>query len=159
MAEPALFRITQKLESLLTAADTSRKWFNQRSDEEPLDASEMPGGVIKAVTCDLQTSEGYTASRAADEWVAVIQIDLWSPNESANVIDVANQTSAGSVMALLKQNPTLDEHVGESDYLAFSGSDQHSYDLGCTIFEMKVRFQTVRGDFTALLKPNGEPVI
>ncbi len=158
MADPALWRITEKFKALLEADRPDMQWFCDRSEDEPLSETELPGGVIRAVSVQINPGPEYHLNSNQDGWIATLQIDLHSGNQGLNIIDKTNQSAFASIVRVVHQNRTFDGFVAESDYTGMSGSDQHSYDVGITICEVQVTFFTTKGNFEQLLGPNGLPV-
>lgn len=158
MADPAPYRVTQKLQALLQAARPDVHWFISRSAAEPLQAEEFPGCVMRIVDLKLNTIAHGGDNRPHDFWDATLHFDFHSGSGTLNTIDLENQRTMASVIAILHANPTLDGYVMDTRYKAASGSEDHSYDTGCTVFEANTIIATTVGKFDELINASGVPI-
>ena len=154
MADPAPYRIQNELKELVQIERPVLTVETDRSDEEPFKEEEMPAVSLRVVAFAMNTGpEQYATGH--DHYQMTLQADCWSATANANSIDKENLLTIESIIRVATQNPTLNGLCISADCTGASGADQHGANTGCTIFELNLTFQTVKGEMTQIVGANG----
>jgi hypothetical protein len=154
MADPAPYRIQGALKALLEIERPTLTVEIDRSDEEPFADAEMPALSLRVVAFTINDGpEQYATGH--DHYSMTLQGDCWSASANANSIDKENLLTIAAIIKVVTQNPSIGGLCISADYTGASGADQHGANTGCTIFELNLTFQTVKGDITQIVGANG----
>lgn len=150
MAEAPITKIITRVKNLLDRADYI--FHIDRSDDEPLDESERPGGIIRVPHIGI---EDY-ASQGMDLNRAILHIDFHSSGSAGETIDTENQREIANAMNLIAGNRTLDGMIQSWEAAAISGSENDGADVGCAIFESEILFFTRRDNPFVIVGQGGQ---
>lgn len=152
MADAPSTAIRKVLKALaaLPNATCGANIFIDRSDDEPLDASERPGMVLRVPHIAFSLREGMTLN------TATVQADFQSGNTAGETIDAVNQQAIADFIAAIGADRTLGGMLQTIEEADASGSEQSGADVGCAILTLEALFFTPRGDLRTIVGQSGQ---
>lgn len=146
---PASLQISSAIQAKLQSAIPDVQFFAERSDQEPLGDSEVPGVVIKMI--NVQISDNW--SQGDYYWSSTIQFLVFGKMDGGQSIEAVNQMTVARIIAVLfgDGNETLDGIVEEIVPESMDFSEQASPDVGAAVLQFACNYRTPRGDPFTLL--------
>lgn len=154
MADTALDIIETRAIGQIRAASPDFQIFTDRSDEEPLQADELPGVVARIVNCSWAPMPGEEMV----QWIATatFQFDCQSGRAAGQTIDSINRATAAFIIGALFADPTLNGRAVDMFAPDLSGAEQDGADIGTAILQLDIQFITRRGDLTKVIGMGGQ---
>lgn len=150
MSVPAITRVRAALFAVL-AATPALNWFDGRSDDEPIDESERPAGVLRFTEVAFETGQGGGLVMHT----AAFEIDLFAGGNSFNDIDGANAVAMSDVNAAIQADDTLGGLCAYCNLTGMTGSAESQPDVGAITLTGELMFFTPENDFNTVMGANG----
>lgn len=141
MPEAAIHKVIAAAKTMFEAGSTLT-YHIDRTDDEPLDASERPGVIVRVPHLSFENH----ASQGDDLVRATLHFDFMSSGAAGETIDAQNQENVAEAMKLIAADRTLGGRLQGWEAIAVSGSELHGADVGCAILETEVLFFVRRDD-------------
>lgn len=148
MADPALTQIILALQARLTVAGGPNIFVN-RDDSEPIQPSERPAKVIRAV--DVSLDERMETGESAQVHAATIDIDHYADADMLDNISFQHNADIAETVALLHQDWTLGNLAYEMIPMSVTANADAVPESGVAILTLDVKFQTAFGDWTRII--------
>ena len=152
MSDTAISKITDDVHSRLQDAFPDVFWFVERSDQEPLADTELPGTVIRALRNETTNGPEH------GQWshLLTMQFDCQSGGQAGMTIDRVNQNIIADIIKTLHASDELGGMVEIIQPDWSDSSEMNAPDVGWAVLQVSIVYYTPAGDVRTILGPNGQ---
>lgn len=147
MADPALTQVIGALKGLLDPL-TGVNVFADRSDDEPVQETELPAIVIRAV--DVSFEEQMEENSGALDHAATIDIDFYVGSDTADNMSFEHNQMMADGWALIAADKTLGGKVVWLRPMSISARADDVPAVGVAILTLGAMFRTSYDDWTEI---------